>query len=211
MKLSSSLLVVVLALAAIPAFGDDQEKAQKEIKKITAIASDQNTRGVVNRSISEMLNVKRLDLVKDRQDTNLNYGGLFLALELTSTGAKMDDIAAQLKAGKTIFDIANGQHPNWKQINDQAKKLNHKIDDNLAKALQDPKKEAGRDNAADYDVHQDRVASDSDASKDELAEAQRRYQQALSGGNSNMDMSANPNSQSGNAMGNSNPTGGGKH
>ncbi|MGO9088951.1 MAG: hypothetical protein ACLQBK_27420 [Candidatus Sulfotelmatobacter sp.] len=177
MKFRARSLVVLLALVALPAFADDQEKAQKEIKKVTTIASDPNTRSIVNTTMSEMLNVKRLDLVKDRQDLNLNYGGIFLALQLTAGGTKMEDLASQLKGGKSIFDIANDQHANWKQINSEAKKLNKKIDDNLAKWFQNAKKQTERDQADNYVVQQDRVAADSDASKEELAEAQRRYQQ----------------------------------
>jgi len=177
MKLAARFFIVLVAIAiALPAFGDDQEKAQKEIKKITAIATDNNMRSVVNLSMSEMLNVKRLDLVKERQDMNLNYGGLFLAHQLTAGGAKMEDITAQLKAGKNIFDIANDQHANWKQIADAAKKLNKKIDDNMGKWFQGSKKQAERDQADDYVAQQDKVEGDADVSKQELADAQNRFQ-----------------------------------
>ena len=177
MKFATRFLIVLVALAiAVPAFADDQEKAQKEIKKITAITTDNNMRSVVNSSMSEMLNVKRLDLVKERQDMNLNYGGLFLAYQLIAGGAKMEDIATQLKAGKNIFDIANDQHANWKQINDAAKKANKKIDDNMGKWFINNKKQAERDNADDYVAQQDRVAADNDVGKQELADAQSRYQ-----------------------------------
>jgi len=177
MKLAARFLIVVIALAiALPAFGDDQEKAQKEIKKITAISTDNNMRSVVNLSMSGMLNVKRLDLVKERQQMNLNYGGLFLAHQLAAGGAKMEDIAAQLKAGKNIFDIANDQHANWKQIADAAKKLNKKIDDNMGKWFESSKKQAERDQADDYVSQQDKVAADSEVSKQELADAQNRFQ-----------------------------------
>src|SRR5580658_6229056 len=89
------LFTIALALA-ITAFADDQEKATIEIKRITSISVDANMRSIVNRTMSDMLKVNRLDLVKDRQGLNLNYGGLFLALQLTAGGAKMEDIAAQL-------------------------------------------------------------------------------------------------------------------
>jgi hypothetical protein len=177
MKFTVRSLVVLLALAALPAFADDQEKAQKEIKKVTAISADANMRGIVNKTVSEMLNVKRLDLVKERKDLNLNYGGIFLAHQLTAGGTKMEDIAAQLKGGKNIFDIANDQHANWKQINSEAKKLNKKIDDNIGKWFQNPKKETELDQADGYAAQQDFVAADSEVSKEELADAQHRYQQ----------------------------------
>ncbi len=100
------LCAIALALA-VTAFADDQEKATTEIKRITSISVDANMRSIVNRTMADMLKVSRLDLVKQRQELNLNYGALFLTHQLTAGGAKMEDIAAQLKAGKKIFDIAN--------------------------------------------------------------------------------------------------------
>lgn len=170
-----SVLVVTVALA-ITAFADDQEKATKEVKKISAISMDPNMRSIVNRTMADMLKVKRLDLVKERQDLNVNYGGLFLLKQLTAGGAKMEDIAAQLKAGKTIFDIANDNHANWKQINSDAKKLNKKIDDNIVNYFRDTKKLAALDQTEEYDAKADHVAADSDISKDEIADAQNRFQ-----------------------------------
>jgi hypothetical protein len=177
MKFVTRFLIILVAIVvALPALADDQEKAQKEIKKISAIATDANMRSVVNTSMSEVLSVKRLDLAKERHDLNLNYGGLFLAHQLTANGAKMEDIAAQLKAGKNIFDIANDQHANWKQINDAAKKMNKKIDDNMGKWFQNNKKQAQQDQADGYVAQQDSVPADSDVTKAELADAQSRYQ-----------------------------------
>jgi hypothetical protein len=165
---------VALAMAA---FADDQEKATKEIKRITSISVDSNMRAIVNRTMADMLKARRLDLVKEREDMNLNYGDLFLAQQLTASGVKMDDIAAQLKAGKTVFDIANANHANWKEINSEAKKLNKKIDDNIEKSFTDAKKQAALNMADDYDAKADKVPADSNISKDEYADAQKRYQQ----------------------------------
>ncbi len=163
---------VALSLAA---FADDQDKATKEIKKITSISVDSNMRAIVNRTMADMLKAKRLDLVKERQDMNLNYGDLFLAQQLAASGVKMDDIAAQLKSGKTMLDIANANHANWKEINSDAKKLNKKIDDNIEKSFTDAKKQAALNMADDYDAKADKVPADSNISKDEYAEAQARY------------------------------------
>jgi len=177
MKFAGRLLFVLLILAfTVPAFADDQEKAQKEIKKITSITADANMRALVNRTLAEMLNMKRLDLVKERQTTNLNYGGIFLAQQLVAGGAKMDDIAAQLKSGKSIFDIANDDHANWKQIGNEAKKVNKKIDENIEKYFQYTKKETEKNQADDYVVQDDRVQADADVSKQDYADAQSRYQ-----------------------------------
>jgi hypothetical protein len=169
------VLVCPVALA-MTAFADDQEKATKEIKQITSISVDANMRSIVNRTMADMLKAKRLDLVKERQDLNVNYGGLFLVHQLTAGGAKMEDIAAQLKAGKKMFDIANDDHANWKEISSEAKKLNKKIDENIEKNFRDAKKLAAVDQADQYNAKADKVPADSDISKDEYAEAQSRYQ-----------------------------------
>jgi len=137
---------------------------------------DPNMRSIVNRTMADMLKARRLDLVKERQDLNVNYGGLFLLQQLTAGGAKMEDIAAQLKAGKTIFDVANDNHANWKQINSDAKKLNKKIGDNIVNYFRDSKKQAALDQAEEYDAKADHVAADADISKDEIADAQSRFQ-----------------------------------
>jgi hypothetical protein len=166
------LFTVALAMAA---FADDQEKATKEIKRITSISVDSNMRAIVNRTTADMLKANRLDLVKERQNMNLTYGDLFLAQELAASGVKMDDIAAQLKSGKTMVDIANANHANWKQINSEAKKLNKKIDDNIEKYFSDTKKQTALNQADDYDPKADKVPADTSISKDEYAEAQSRY------------------------------------
>jgi hypothetical protein len=170
------VLVFTITLA-VTAFADDQGKATKEIKNITSISVDSNMRSVVNRTMADMLKARRLDLAKERQEMNLNYGGLFLAQQLAASGVKMEDITSQLKSGKTIFDIANANHANWKQINSEAKKLNKKIDDNIEKYFADSKKQTALNQGDDYDAKADKVPADSDISKDEYADAQKRYQQ----------------------------------
>src|SRR5262249_22778999 len=131
-----SLKYVVLALAlltALPAFSDDKQKATKELDKINAMATDAVGRRIVNLSMADMLGAKRNDLLMERRDHDLTYGSVFVANQLISNGMKMDDINAQLKSGKTIFQIADDQHLDWKKVGDQAKALNGKIDDNLYK------------------------------------------------------------------------------
>ena len=87
----------------------------------------------------------------------------------------MEDITAQLKAGKTILDIANANHANWKEINSDAKKLNKKIDENIEKSFTDTKKQAALTSADHSDAKADKVPGDSDITKDEYAEAQARF------------------------------------
>src|SRR6201987_3793629 len=101
------LLVLAAALSAVPAFSDDQEKAEKQIRKVSAMATDVNARSIVSRSMSDLLKIERNQLERERRAMNLNYGCLFIAHELTASGMKMLDVAIRLQAHQTIFQIAN--------------------------------------------------------------------------------------------------------
>jgi hypothetical protein len=183
---STRLLVWVVALVfAMPALANDQQKAQKELNKVTALARDLTGRTVVNLSMSQTLNVPRMTLVQQRVDTGLNYGSLFLASELIKSGAAMPDIAAQLKAGKKITDIANDRHADWKTIAEDTKKFNGTVDRNLYKYFLLEKRSltpaamktsAPPAAAEEYDVHHDGVKADADDAGDkEIEDAQNRF------------------------------------
>lgn len=175
MKLFRSVTITLLVLIA-PAFGDDQQKAEKQLRKVTAMATDGTGRRVVSITVADALGVKRSDLVMERRDMNVNYGDLFVAHTLAKSGAKMEDIAAQLKAKKSMGDIANAQHADWKQIAGDAKKLNAKVEDNLYKHFVSDKADLARDQADKYDPNFDGVSADNNVSKDEIAEAENTYQ-----------------------------------
>jgi hypothetical protein len=169
-------LVALLSIAiALPALSDDQQKAQKECNKVTAMATDATGRSVVNLSMAELLGVKRLQLVQERRDMGLNYGSLFIAHELSRRGAKIDGIAVELKQGKNIFQIANDFHTNWKEIGNDAKKLNSSIDKNLYRHFLHEKAAAERDQSENYSVLADGVVADNDVSPEEIEQAQDRY------------------------------------
>ena len=170
--LATALLIFTLA---IPAVGDDQQKADKQLHKITALATDATGRRVVSVTVADTLAAKRPDLVLERRTMNMNYGDLFIAHVLVKSGTKMDDIAAQLKAGKKMSQIASEQHADWKQIAADAKKLNAKVEDNLYNHFLNGKPLTERDAAEGYDPMIDGVAADNDVSKDEIAEAERTY------------------------------------
>jgi hypothetical protein len=169
--------IVVVLTAAMPAFSDDQEKANKELVKVTAMATDPTAHAVVSRAVCDVMGVKRSEMVQQRLDLNVSYGSMFVVEELLKSGAKMEDIAAQRKAGKTIMQIANDQHANWKLIAADAKKLNAKIDDGLYKHFLNPAADKQRDLADKYDVTGDTVAADRDADlpKPEIQAAAERY------------------------------------
>ena len=165
----------VALIIALPAFSDDQQKAQKELTKLTAMATDFTGRRAVNLAISQQLNVPRPKLVEARGQTGLSYGSLFLAEELAKNGVTMDDIAAQLKAGKGIVDLANERHLDWKQVTADAKKANQAADQNLYQYFLKQKESAAQDEKDQYDVHYDGVKADADVSQNDISAAQDRY------------------------------------
>lgn len=183
--MNSTRVLVCLAavLISVPAVANDQQKAQKELNKVTALARDFTGRTVVNLSMSQTLNVPRTTLVQERADTGLNYGSLFLASELVKSGATMPDIAAQLKAGKKVTDVANDRHADWKAIAEDAKKFNGTVDRNLYKYFISEKRSAtpvamktAPAVADEYDVHHDGVKADADdASDKDIEDAQNRF------------------------------------
>jgi len=156
------------------AVGDDQKKAEKQLNKISAMAADLTGRRAVNLSMADQLKVKRDDLVAERRANDLNYGSLFVVHELMASGTKLEDIAAQLKSGKKIYDVGNEFHADWKQIADDAKKLNNKIEDNLYNFFLTAKKDDPAQ-AAIYNAATDSVVADGAVSAQDLAEAQDRY------------------------------------
>jgi hypothetical protein len=78
-----TLLLAILCLGCCRLAGaDDQQKTQKQLGRVNAMASDTTGRRVVSMTMSDMLNMKRSDLVKLRKTLNLNYGAAFIAHQL---------------------------------------------------------------------------------------------------------------------------------
>ena len=171
------LLVFAAILSAVPAFSDDQQKAEKQIRKISAMATDVNARSIVSRSMSDILKVERNQLQRERRAMNLNYGCLFIAHELTAHGMKMLDVAMRLQAHETIFQIANEQRADWKKIADDAKKLNGRIEDNIYKHFLHAAADRERDLSDKYDSTADWVKTDADPTQAEIIQAQEIYVQ----------------------------------
>jgi hypothetical protein len=162
-------------LLSLPAFCDDQQKAQKELNKITAMAADFTGRRTINLTMSETFSVPRPKLVEGRGMTGLNYGSLFVAEQLVKDGTSIQDIATKLKTGENIFAIANEHHTDWKQVAGAAKKFNAAVDTNLYKYFLHEKVGLAEDTAASYDVHHDGVKDDAEISKNDLSDAQDRF------------------------------------
>jgi hypothetical protein len=166
------LCAIVVDTSAV---AGELQKAEKQINRITAMAADMTARRIVSRTVSDMLNVRRQQLQQERCAMALNYGSLFLAHELTANGASMSDIAAQLRAGKTMVQIASDRHADWKQIAADAKKLNSRIEDNLYKFFVNDAAQKQRDDADLYHRASDVVSADVRVSQKALEEAQQIY------------------------------------
>ena len=171
----ASYLVLGALFCSNSSLADDQQKAEKQLRKIAALAADVTARGIVSRTMADFLNVNRDQLVRERRAMNLSYGSVLLAHEITARGVKMLDIALQLQAHKTLYQIAKEHGADWRHIAADAKKLNGKFEDNVYKHFLSSEKDKARDLADKYDAIQDWVNADRDATQPEIEEAQATY------------------------------------
>lgn len=153
----------------------DQQKAQKRLDRISAMAVDTTARSIINATMADAVLAKPIELMRQRHAMNLNYGSLFIAHQLTAGGTQMLDIALELQTGKDIVRIANERGANWKRIADSASKLNEKIDDNVYRHFL----RTGADKHAappdQYDADRDIVRADLNFTPDEIASARADY------------------------------------
>jgi hypothetical protein len=176
MRLAACLLVV--ALFATTGFADDKQKAEKQIRKITAMATDKTGRRMVSVSMADSFKTPRPSLVEQRRLLGLDYGSFFLARELQGKGPLQSDLAAQLKSGKSVWQIAQEQHADWGRIAADAKKLNAQVDDGVYRHFLNKKNNEAdqqRDLDDKYDPVRDAVRTDFDVTPKEMADAQARY------------------------------------
>jgi hypothetical protein len=167
------LFVCFVSLQAAQA--DDQQKTLKQLSRVNAMASDTTGRRVVSITIADMTTVKRADLIRQRKAMNLNYGSLFLAQQLVSDGLAMADLGAQLKQGKSAYDVANAQHADWKLLLGEAKKLNGKIERGLFEHFADSRADDLRDKMDAYSLLADVVPADADVARADIDEAADVY------------------------------------
>jgi hypothetical protein len=170
-------LILVLLVGLASAWGDDQQKAEKQLNRIAAMAADLTGHRIVSMTMADFLKLKRADLVEQRRQMNLNYGSLFLAHQL-APGGDLRALAAGLQGGRHLMQIANDQHANWKDILQTAKKLNRKIEDNLYNHYINDEPFRARDMADQYDPRVDLVKADNDVPQNELEAAQDVYARA---------------------------------
>ena len=165
------LLLIFVSLSA----ADDEKNAHKQINKITAMASDVTGRRMVSMTLTDRLKIPRWLLVQQRRQMNMNYGTLFLAHLLCKAGAKMESISAELDRGKSIYQIADALHADWKQIAAQGKAVNREVEERLYQHFLHSKPDLDRDEAEQYDLRRDGVPADNDVSDKDLIEAQNVY------------------------------------
>jgi hypothetical protein len=173
--LAKVCLATLLVISGTLAFGGDQQKAEKRLRRISAMAADGIPRAIVNQTMAEAVHAKPIELMRQRQAMNLSYGSLFIAHQLTAAGAQMLDIALQLQSGKDIVQIADEHNANWKLIADAARRLNEKIDDNIYRHFLHLKADQELAPTDKYDSHNDIVRADSEVTLEELASARADY------------------------------------
>src|SRR5579884_1480816 len=127
------LAILLIAASAIPVFSDDREKAAKQIRMMTALSRDDTVRSIISRAFADTFKVQRSELVAERKSLGLNYGALFLANELASSGCKMQQISSAVRAHQTMLEISNSCQANWKRIAADAKKMTNRINDGIYK------------------------------------------------------------------------------
>ena len=176
MKKAVRWIALILALAAaVPAFSDDQKNAEKQIAKIKAMAWDQTARDAVNKSVAETYKLDRNQLIQARRLINVDYGSMFLLQEIAAGGVSIDELAGEIKSGKTAVQIANERKVDWKKIQADAKKMNALIEKNLFDQLAKPKTTKAEESAAKYDPATDGLAVDNEVPQDQISEAGDTY------------------------------------
>jgi hypothetical protein len=172
------LSLLLFVTTSVVASADDRQKAEKQVRKIAAMATDKTGRRMVSMSIADSFKIARPILVEERRKIGLDYGSFFVVRQLLARGVKMTDINSGLNAGKTIWQIGDEQHADWKEIAADAKKLNTRIEDYIYRHFLNKKNDEAdqeRDLADKYDIARDAVRTDFDVTPREMLDAQARY------------------------------------
>lgn len=174
----AALLLVFVSAASSSVAANDREKAEKQINRISAMAADLTGRRLVNLSMSQFLNVPRGDLVAERRRHNLSYGTLFLFRQIAPTDERFREFVLEIRQGRSPYEIADAAHADWKALNNQAKKLNNKIEDSIYNFFLHERNDKANKAAPTedgYDPVADSVVADAGVSQDDLLDAQTVY------------------------------------
>jgi len=167
---------VLISLSSL-VYADDKEKekAEKQIRMMTAMSRDDTARSIISRTFADSFKMQRAAMVVERRNLGLNYGSLFLMQELLESGMRMEQIVEQLRARKSVLAITNATHADWRRIAADAKKMNNRIDDAIYKHFLHTKPDEARDKLDHYNPRQDLVRADADATPDDVMKAQSEY------------------------------------
>ncbi len=133
-------------------FEADGKKLDEQLKKISLLASDMDGRRVVNRVMAKELGVTRKQLVDERQSTQLVYGQIFAVHEIArQTNSSFAEIAKETMGGKSPLAISMEKGVDLKKILKDTKKLNSKLDSELAAVADGDESEVAADRADGYD------------------------------------------------------------
>lgn len=169
------LLILLLAPSAITAFASDQEKAEKQIRMMTALSRDEVVRSIVSRTFADVFKVPRSQLLAERRSLGLNYGALFLLHELATTGSDMEKIENQVRNKELLFAIASSSATDWKRIQSDAKKMNDRINKGIYNYFLHAEGTKRRDVADHYVANLDLIRADAESTPDEIHRASDDY------------------------------------
>jgi len=93
-------------------------------------------------------------------------------------GMAAQELASEIKSGKSLIQIANARDGNWKEILAEAKKLNAKIDRHLYEHFIDARDDRQRDNDDQYNLMADIVKADDDVGPGDFDSAGAAYERA---------------------------------
>jgi hypothetical protein len=172
-----SLALALLAVSISPyvARANDQQKAEKQCKKMTAMSADATARTIISQSMADFLKVDRMQLVRERRTLNLTYGSLFVAHELAPSDVQLAIVAAQLQNGKSVVQVANDSKADWHAIAEAAKKFNARIEDDVYKHFLRAEVNKQIVPADKYNPQADVIKADADVTPEEIAQAHQIY------------------------------------
>jgi hypothetical protein len=169
------LTILLLGATGLPILADDQEKAEKQIKMMTALSRDEIVRSIISRTFADVFKVQRAQLLAERRSMGLNYGSLFLAHELVPSGGSMHQISSQLRANKNLLQVANFSSADWKRIASDAKKMNDRINKGIYYHYLHSEADKQRDLEDQYVASADLMRADTESTPDEVLKAQADY------------------------------------
>ncbi len=126
MKTKTLVLIlgsVLLVNSGTISRADDKSDLERSVAALDAVGKDPADHGRVFASISKDTSVPVPTLEKQKADSNLGFGGLFIANKLASaTGKTFDQIVAEHKAGQGWGEIAKANNLKLGSLVSAAKK-----------------------------------------------------------------------------------------